>query len=180
MDLLSSFRTQATIDAVRKTDDRPTVYVGPLPRQGVPSDGAVEYSTVVCLTDVTVPVKSGHCFLFSEDADSLSVLRILNDYPNVLPFRVRRLEGMSGVEYPAGFLRDSWALEAEQYFNLVTAAAEAKQADAAEKKKKADSSKAVREQQARTRLSGHTREFRAFDVVGPNTEDQDVDVGAAD
>lgn len=182
MDLLGSFRTQSAIAAANTVDERPVVYVAPLPRQGVPADGALQYSTVSTLADaVGGTVADGHCFLFSEEAGPLSVLRILNDYPNVLPFRVKRLEGLTGVEYPAGFMRDSWALDGEPYFNRVVAAAERKQAEVVVKKEAAAKSKVVREQQARTRLSGHTRRHEAFDVVQPEaTADSDADVGAAE
>lgn len=158
------------------------VYAAPLPRQGVPADGALQYSTVSMLADVVGgAIADGHCFLFSEEARSLSVLRILNDYPDVLPFRIRRLEGLTGVEYPAGFMRDSWALDGESYFNRVTAAAEQKQAEVATRKEAAAKSKVVREQQARTRLSGHARRHEAFDVVRPAAAvESDADIGAAE
>lgn len=179
MDLLTAFRTADVIEAAKRPS-RDIVYVAPLPVSGVPDDGMLKYSTVSELKDLFGGVEPGHCFLFSEDADSLAVLKVINDHPNILPFGARRLEGLVAVEYPATFLRDSWALESEQYHTILSQRAERKHEEVAAQKEVAAKSTFHREQQARTRLSGNQRRHTAFDVVRAETHAEDPDVGAVE
>lgn len=177
MDLLTAFTTEEARERVNQ-GPRDVVYVAPLPNGGVPDDGALTYSTVESLKDLFGDIKPGHCFLFSESPDSLAVLKVINDNPNIVPFSAVRLEGLISVEYSSSFMRDSWALHAEQYHSVLGAFAERVQADHAAKKEVAMTSTFHREKQARTRLSGNQRRHSAFDVVSPDASANDLDVGS--
>lgn len=179
MDLLTAFNTEEARERVAQ-GPRDVVYVAPLPNGGVPDDGALTYSTVESLKDLFGDIRSGHCFLFSESPDSLSVLKVVNDNPNIVPFSAVRLEGLTSVEYSSSFMRDSWALHSEQYHSVLSSFAERVQADHAAKKEVAMTSTFHREKQARTRLSGNQRRHSAFDVVSPDASKDDLDIGASE
>lgn len=180
MDLLTAFHTANAIDESKK-GPRDVVYVAPLPPSGVPEDGALVYSTVEELRDLFGDVAPNHCFLFTESANSLAVLKVVNDNPNIVPFNAVRLEGLTAVEYTAAFMRDSWALESAQYYTVVSEKAERVQAAHNERREVAAKSTFHREKQARTKLTGGQRRHTAFDVVNPDLAvDADLDIGASE
>lgn len=178
MDLLTAFRTTEAVETAKR-EPIALVYVAPLPPSGVPDDGVLNYSTVETLRDIFVETTSSHCFLFSDSANSLAVLKVINDNPDIVPFNALRLEGLSSVEYSAQFMRDSWALEAEQYVTVLSAATERKHEELVAQREAAVKSTLLREQKARTRLSGHQRRHTAFDIVKPDVS-EDLDVGSVE
>lgn len=180
MDLLTAFHTANVVDE-SKRGPRDIVYVAPLPPSGVPEDGALVYSTVEELRDLFGDIAPNHCFLFSESANSLAVLKVVTENPNIIPFNAVRLEGLTSVEYSAAFMRDSWALDAAQYYTVVSEKAERVQAAHNAQKEVAATSTFHREKQARTKLSGNQRRHTAFDVVKPDAVvDADLDIGATE
>lgn len=177
MDLLTAFHTANVVDEVKK-GPRDIAYVAPLPPSGVPEDGTLVYSTVEELRDLFGDVGPNHCFLFSDSAESLAVLKVINDNPNIVPFHAVRLEGLTAVEYSAPFMRDSWALDSEQYYSVISKKAERVQAEHIAKKEVAATSVFHKEKMARTKLGGGQRRHTAFDVVKPDAEvDADLDIG---